>query len=336
MTQEDIAVSRPPTLKTIAYMTGYSVTAVSRALKDAPDISEQTKERVRLVAKQIGYRPSRAGVRLRTGKTQVISLILDTDEEIMGLTSQMINGISKRFNGTNYHLVVTPYSREEDGMVPVRYVVETGSADGVILSRTEPNDPRVKYLIDNNMPFVTHGRTALGDAHSWVDYDNDRFAYEATIEAARLGCKNIGLIAPTGNLTYASHLQQGFNRGLTETGMALIPVGDITIDDSLDDIENAVHALMQQAVRPDALICAAGSAAMAAIAGIESANFKPGKDVQIISKQSTKILTRFRPDIIVFNESVFRAGEQIADIMLKMVTDKNARPLNYLDYEALE
>ena len=39
-------------------MTGYSVTAVSRALKDAPDISEQTKERVRLVANQIGYRPN--------------------------------------------------------------------------------------------------------------------------------------------------------------------------------------------------------------------------------------------------------------------------------------
>ena len=65
-----------PTLKTIAYMTGLGVTTVCRALHDAPDIGQATKERVRLVAKQIGYRPNRAGVRLRTGKTNVISLIL--------------------------------------------------------------------------------------------------------------------------------------------------------------------------------------------------------------------------------------------------------------------
>ena len=47
-------------------MTGLGITTVSRALKDAPDISHETKERVRLVARQIGYQPNRAGVRLRT------------------------------------------------------------------------------------------------------------------------------------------------------------------------------------------------------------------------------------------------------------------------------
>ena len=43
-----------PTLKTIAFMTGLGVTTVSRALKDAPDIGEETKKRVKLVARQVG------------------------------------------------------------------------------------------------------------------------------------------------------------------------------------------------------------------------------------------------------------------------------------------
>ena len=62
------AAAARPTLKTIAYMTGLGVTTVSRALNDAPDIGQATKERVRLVAKQIGYRPNRAGVRLRPAR----------------------------------------------------------------------------------------------------------------------------------------------------------------------------------------------------------------------------------------------------------------------------
>src|SRR5687767_1408473 len=98
-----------PTLKTIAYMTGLGVTTVSRALNDAPDIGQATKERVRLVAQQIGYRPNRAGVRLRTGKTNVISLVLSVENEILGLTSHVVYGISEYLATTPYHLIVTPY-----------------------------------------------------------------------------------------------------------------------------------------------------------------------------------------------------------------------------------
>ena len=107
-------------------MTGLGVTTVSRALHDAPDIGQATKERVRLVAKQIGYRPNRAGVRLRTGKTNVISLILSVETEVLGLTSHLVYGISEYLAGSPYHLIVTPYNLRSDPLDPVRYIVETG------------------------------------------------------------------------------------------------------------------------------------------------------------------------------------------------------------------
>ena len=155
-----------PTLKTIAFMTGLGVTTVSRALKDAPEIGEETRRRVQLVARQVGYRPNRAGVRLRTGKTNVISLVLNTEEQIGGFVSDMIYGISEHLAQTPYHLIVTPYSRNNDPLEPVRYVVETGSADGIIISRTEPDDTRVRYMLDHGFPFATHGRTEMGIEHA--------------------------------------------------------------------------------------------------------------------------------------------------------------------------
>ena len=145
-------------------MTGLGVTTVSRALKDAPEIGEETRRRVQLVARQVGYRPNRAGVRLRTGKTNVISLVLNTEEQIMGFVSDIIYGISEFLAQTPYHLIVTPYSRKNDPMEPVRYVVETGSADGIIISRTEPDDARVRYMMERGFPFATHGRTDMGGA----------------------------------------------------------------------------------------------------------------------------------------------------------------------------
>ena len=65
--------STKPTLKTIADLTGLAVTTVSRALAGAPQIALETRERVRAVASDIGYQPDRAALRLRTGRTNVIS-----------------------------------------------------------------------------------------------------------------------------------------------------------------------------------------------------------------------------------------------------------------------
>jgi LacI family transcriptional regulator len=325
--------SRQPTLKTIASLTGYSVTAVSRALKDAPDISEEAKARVRFAARQVGYRPNRAGLRLRTGKTQVISLILNTDEEIMGLTSLLVNGISTRLRTTNYHLVVTPYSHLDDPMDPVKYVVETRSADGVILSRTEPHDRRVSYLAENHMPFATHGRTDMGLIHPWHDFDTERFAYDSVASLARLGAKRVGLIGPPYHLSYSGHMRKGFARGLNDFNIEPFLVDGITLEDTLDSIEAFVCTAMQEKRPPDGFVCGAGSATLATVAGIELAGRVVGKDVFVAGKQATRILHRFRPSIQVINEDFRLAGFDLADFVLKSIAGDPPETLQRLTYE---
>jgi LacI family transcriptional regulator len=325
--------ARLPTLKSIAALTGYSITAVSRALKDAPDISPETKERVRNAAREVGYRPNRAGLRLRTGKTQVISLILNTDEEIMGLTSLLVNGISTRLRTTDYHLVVTPYSHLDDPMNPVRYVVETRSADGVILSRTEPNDRRVAYLAEHHMPFATHGRTDMGLVHPWHDFDTERFAYDSVASLVRMGAKRVGLVGPPYNLSYAGHMRKGFAKAIGDFGIEPFLVEGITVEDSLDKIEAYICEALKEPRRADGFVCGAGSAALATVAGIELAGLEVGRDVFVASKQATRILHRFRPSIQVVNEDFRLAGFDLADFVLKSIAGEPAETLQRLTYE---
>ena len=125
MIPADIPPKGPPTLKTIAFMTGLGISTVSRALKDGPEIGADTKARVKLIAREIGYRPNRAGVRLKTGKTNVITVVLNAGEDGSGFFSNFVYGISDALSGTSYHLVVTPYSLS-DPMAPVRYIVAEG------------------------------------------------------------------------------------------------------------------------------------------------------------------------------------------------------------------
>ena len=158
-----------PTLKTIARISGLAVPTVSRALNDAPDIGNDTKILIRKIASEIGYVPNRAGVRLRTGRTNVISLVMSTEHDLMSHTARLIASVAGGLRDTPFHMVVTPFFPDQDPMDPVRYIVETGSADAVIMNQIQPQDPRVAYLMERNFPFATHGRTDWSDRHPYYD-----------------------------------------------------------------------------------------------------------------------------------------------------------------------
>jgi LacI family transcriptional regulator len=325
--RESISSAERPTLKTIAFMTGLGVTTVSRALKDAPEIGEDTKRRVQLVAKQVGYRPNRAGVRLRTGKTNVISLVLDTDQQLMSFVSDIIYGISEVLAETPYHLIVTPYSRLQDPLAPVRYVVETGSADGVIISRTQPNDPRVRYLAERGFPFATHGRTEMDIDHAYHDFDNHAFAAEAVRMLAGLGRKRLALLAPPAGLTYHHHTVTGFADALGETGGMEVPFSTASIDHSIEHIRQRAAQLMRRDSRPDGFISCAAASTLALVAGIEDAGLKLGRDVDVVSKQSSDLLPLFRPELHVVNEDFRLAGSELAKAVIGCIGGTPARAL---------
>jgi LacI family transcriptional regulator len=318
-----------PTLKTIAYLTGLGVTTVSRALKNGPEIGEETKERVRQVAKQVGYRPNRAGVRLRTGKTNVISLILNTHEESMGLVSEMVYGITEVLTDTPYHLVITPYSLS-DSMEPVRYVVETRSADGLIISRTEAKDPRVTYLLEHNFPFATHGRTDMGVVHPWHDHDNEAYAYEAVKLVAERGRKLIALNGPPAHLLYAKHTRTGFSKAIRDFGLVEYPWEGMDVDSPMSDIRQLGFDTGSNTNRPDAIICSAPLSALGLVGGLEQAGLKIGVDIDIVTKQTSPLIGWYKPEILTIKEDFREAGRDLARAVLARIDGADPATLQHL------
>jgi LacI family transcriptional regulator len=320
-----------PTLKTIAYITGLGVTTVSRALNDAPDIGQGTKERVRLVASQIGYRPNRAGVRLRTGRTNVISLILPIETEVLGLTSHIVHGLSEYLAGTRYHLIVTPYSRRSDPLEPVRYIVETGSADGIIFSRTEPEDARVRYLHERGFPFASHGRTDMAIVHPYFDFDNGRYAEIAVDRLAERGRRQLALLPPPAHLTYARHMTAGFLRGVERHDLLEIPVHGVTSDSAPEAVEAEFRRLMEARRRPDGIVCASAASGITAIAAAESVGLVIGRDFDVAVKESFDLMRKFRREIIVVNEDFRAAGMGLARAVVRTIEGIPAAELQTLE-----
>jgi len=317
--------SKKPTLKTIAYMTGLGITTVSKALKDAPDIKDTTKQRVKMIAEEIGYQPDRAGQRLRTGKNNIISLVMNTQDEISNMTTEFMIGVTDALKGTAYNLVLTPYWHKDDPMKPVRNIVDSRGADGIILSRIELVDPRIAYLQKAGLPFATHGRSDMGIDHAYCDFDGKQFAHKAVQRLAEAGAKRVCVLQPPMNLAFAQYTHEGFLMGLKETGLDSLSLPSVTQDDTVETIAEHVEIMLNNEVRPDGFICSSVTAAIGIAGGIENAGLVVGKDVKVVAKQSNvNLLKWFGRDMYDVEENFREAGYCVASSLLRVIDGDNA------------
>jgi LacI family transcriptional regulator len=331
-----VAAARPesaerPTLKTISQMTGLAIATVSRALHDAPDIGEATKRRVHETAELIGYRPNRAGVRLRTGKTNVISLVLSTGHDQMNHTARLISSVAGALRSTPYHLIVTPYFPGEDPMGPVRYIVETRSADAVILNQIEPRDPRVAYLIEKGFPFATHGRTEWGADHAWFDFDNTRFGEIGIEQMAARGRRRVLMVAPPPGQNYAQNMIDGAARAAAERQVGFSVLEGASSDAGLAAIEAGLAGALRADPRIDGIISASTTACLGIVSAAEDLGREIGGDLDLFSKEALPFLRRFRRNILSVHEDVSTAGAFLAKAAMQRIADPSRAPMQGLE-----
>lgn len=318
-----------PTLKTIAQMSGLAVPTVSRALNDAPDIGKKTKELVRKIATEIGYVPNRAGVRLRTGRTNVISLVMSTEHD--NHTARLISSVASGLEGTRFHLNVTPYSPQDDLMKPVRYIVETGSADAIILNQIEPEDVRIAYLMDRKFPFATHGRSNWAESHPYYDFDNGAFGQLAIDLLASRGRKSVLAVAPPLRQSYGLHLVNGLQVATDANHQTLHVLKSTTSDDPSDIVIDDVTAYLKAHPETDAIVAASTTTAMAAVAALESLGKTVGREIDVLSKEATPFLKLFRAEILSMSEAVGEAGDFLAKAAIQAIREPDLPPMQFLE-----
>lgn len=319
-----------PTLRTIARISGMAVTTVSRALGDAPDIGADTKDRLRRIADEIGYVPNRAGVRLRTGRTNVISLVVTADHDIMNVTSRLLTSIATGLRGSPFHLVMTPDFPDGDRMGPIRHIVEGRLADAIIINQTQPQDPRVAYLLEQGFPFVTHGRTIWADRHAWFDFDNEAFGRIAVEKLTERGARNLLMLAPPTDQFYAKEMIRGARLAAADAGVKLVLLSEITIDSSHDAVIEGIKSALSTMPDSDALISASPNSTMAAVSAIEAMGHTVGRDFDVFSKETVPFLRLFRDGILTLAEDVEEAGRFIARAAIAEALRKTDRPMQCL------
>src|SRR6476620_3454695 len=123
------------TLKQIAKELHVSVSTVSKALNDSPEISEQTKTKVQEYAKLKNYKPNVIGLNLKNRKTKTIGVIIPNI--LNSFFAKVFTGIEKVADEKGYNVITCISNESLDKEMHTLDMLSNGTIDGFILSVSE-------------------------------------------------------------------------------------------------------------------------------------------------------------------------------------------------------
>ena len=318
------------TLRTISELTGLSPSTVSLALRGGERVKPDTSKRVAEVARQLGYVPDRAGVRLRTGKTNVIALVLERADETIDFGRYLIEGIGRAVQGTRFYLNVTPEFGSEESLGAIRYIMTNRTADGVIITHTTARDPRVQLLAEADFPFVTHGRTEFYTPHPYNDYHSEEFVRLAVDRMVNKGRRHVLLVAgPDTNYNYHT-IVASYRLAATRYGMEAHLVTPGPEGPAPTGARELGREIARMSPRPDGIICDSELRSIFMIAGLEDEGVRAGADIHFICKQTSGLLAALYPQIDIIEEDVVAAGMELAHLLIRRIDGERAETLRTL------
>lgn len=322
------------TLKTIAEYTGLSVTTVSRALKNGDDVKEPTKEKVREAAHKLSYAPNLQGLGLRTGRNYSICCVIPMmkKDDIVGDVGSLslLSGITQGLENTPYHMSVIPVEAKQDALEPIKYVVESNLAGGIIFNLTRPNDPRVTYLHEKHFPFISFGQTEMSVEHAFVDIDNYDAGFKAAEYLFKQGCKRIRMVTAVKDYTYVWHKYYGVKRAAMEFGFDFDD-DCLIYDSNAKDYRAFARKIFSEKEYPDGIFCGSAISALGFIAGAADNNLIVGKDIKIICLETCDLASQFLPPVPGLRQNLMEVGIKLSQSLLKLIEGEDPKKLQIID-----
>lgn len=318
-------------LKTLATHLGLSISTVSRALKDGPEVRPETIARVKEAAARFGYVPNIGGIHLRTGRTLKVCSILYAPEVgdygEPGFLAQ-VESLSNGIETSGYNLIVLAQTGHQAPLDPVRKVYDQRLADAVVFSRTMPMDERARFCLEKGFPFVSFGRTELQTPHAFVDHDDESAVFDAVVRLVRDGHRRIALLNPSGGFNYVGLRLRGYKRALADTGLpwddALVYQGDLSV--------KATREVTKQLLLRDSSITALVCANQMSIVGVLEGLIESGMDakrdgVSVVGFGGMPFLTLSEQCVTYYYQPQRRVGAVLANHLTALLNGTPASNL---------
>lgn len=267
---------KPITIRDIARELNISVSTVSRALQNHPDISEKTKYFVRECARRLNYKPNIMASNLRTSKNTTIGVVIP--ELNHHFFSSVLDGIEQAANEAGYNILICQTGEDVQKEIRSVQTLIGSRVAGILVgvSKQTTNLQHLQDILDNGIQLVLYDRPCPSLKCDQVVSDDYMGAFNAVEYLIQTGKRKIMYLSSSFQLEVSRRRYQGWRDALTQYH---IPITDdmIVECDTRSKAIIATPSILQRDQRPDAIFCvnddcAAGVLHVAKILGMTIPN----------------------------------------------------------------
>ena len=315
-------------LKDIARHAGVAVMTVSKALRDAPDVSVATKARIKALAQQMGYVPNSFAQGLRSQNSRIFGLIIPSITN--PIFARIVFAIEDRARELGYDILLAHthnmLEREEHG---IRRLLSR-RVDGLFISpvyRYEAEAKVYQELLGRQTPVVLLGPPApFCKTFVSIEIEELVASYNVTQHLLKLGHKRIAYFTGPAVAPWAHERFEGYRRALREAGLEvddkLVFQAGSTIEDgtkaALQMVNENCHATAVQAVTD---LVAVGCAETLIAQGL-----KIPDDISVAGFGNILTAEYFRVPLTTVRQPKFRLGTAAVDAMMTLLRGQTVQP----------
>jgi LacI family transcriptional regulator len=309
------------TIKDLAKILGISVSTVSRALKNHPDISIETKQTVRELAQKLKYEPNALALNLRRKKTNTIGVIIP--EIVHHFFSSVISGIEDVAYDLGYNVMVCQSNESYEREVINAQALLSNRVDGVLISvsKTTHDFDHFRNFISQGIPVVFFDRICADIMTDRVITNDEGGAYLATEFLIKKGCKHVAHYAAPQNLLIGKGRLTGYQRALKQNGFEYDPKLVLHCDTRELAMEKTTN-FFQNNPQIDGIFAVNDSTAIAAMQMVQKLGRNVPNDVAVVGFGDGPIALITCPTLTTVEQKGYEMGTEAIDLLLHRIDNE--------------
>lgn len=306
----------PITIKDIARALQVSVSTVSRALKNNPDISKETRQLVNDYARQHNYKPNLMAANLRSSRSNIIGVIVP--QLIHHFFSCVLSGIEKAASEAGYCILVAQSNERYEEEVQIVRTFQGARVCGVIASLAKETSHYEHYqeLLDNNIPVVFYDRICTGVKTERVVVDDYAGAFAAVEYLIQTGCKHICFYGADPHLEITKNRRNGYLDALHHYHIPVDPQL-IKLCDTRESAISVTTQLLEAEQRPDAFFAINDETAAGILYACKLTGVKVPSEVSICGFSDGTVAQNTDPKLTTVEQHGEEVGASAFSILLE-------------------
>ena len=310
------------TLKEIAKTLDLSISTVSRALNNHPDISEITKERVQQLADKLNYAPNLFAKGFRSHRSHILGVIVPNITHYF--TSTILKGILEEAEKRGYRVIISESKNSETKQSEMLRTMCQFGVDGILLalSRKSKSVETILKTLDM-VPLVMFDKVSDKIPCTQVIIDEEIAAYNVVEHLINTGKKRIAIIKETENSFNSEKRYAGYLRALKEHDIQIDEKIILSTEDiSLKKGRMMTNILLSLKNRPDAIFAITDTAAIGAIKALHKYKVKIPEEIAVVGFSNSIHSTIIQPALTTVDQPGEKIGKTAVKYLVKEIENQ--------------